>query len=166
MPSGFNLFKEQKRFLLFAFVFFGSDASAAQQVVAEILRRFHVFLGDSLALKNLKHGCEKNLHVTQKGDIVNIANIAGELILPCYCVAAAYLSKPRKPRANAVPPPLFICHKSHVAHKLRPRSDAAHFPRKNEPHLRQLIKRSAAKASCVCHPAAACRMHRARPSWF
>ena len=94
---------------MFAFVFFGSDASAAQQVVAEILRRFHVFLGDSLALKNLKHGCEKNLHVTQKGDIVNIANIAGELILPCYCVAAAYLSKPRKPRANAVPPPLFIC---------------------------------------------------------
>ena len=132
-----------------AVVLFAGDASAREQVVAEVGGGVHALLGYAVAPEYLGKRGEDDLHVAQEGDAPDVLEVVGDFRFPGDGVASVHLRKAAEALPHGVAAALFGRHEDHVAHELRPGPDYGHVAPQDVEEFRQLVEAGAAEEPAV-----------------
>ena len=138
------------RFFLPAVVFFAGDAATCQQVVTEVGRGVTAFFGNVGTLdKGLVQRRENYLHVTEKGNALNVLQVVLNFLFPGHGIPAIDLGKPAQALPYGMAPALVGGHEHHIAHELRPRADYRHVALQYVEEFGEFVKASAAQELAV-----------------
>ena len=132
-----------------AVVLFAGDASAREQVVAEVGGGVHALLGYAVAPEHLGQRGEDDLHVAQEGDAPDVLEVVGDFRFPGDGVASVHLRKAAEALSHGVAAALFGRHEDHVAHELRPRPDYGHVAPQDVEEFREFVEAGAAEELAV-----------------